>query len=350
MRPEKLIFAGVLAALMISCNDDDSDPDQNPAGGPVTVTDVQTGKFWTDELTITGTGFSPVIEQNVVRFLNVTPSWCSINYTSDGGDIEIVSATATQLRIIVPYRIGPFGNIVCGPNVADIEITVGDNKTVSVGNKFFGLPTLGMFNYHYGWFDVPHVTRIGDSVMIDAGLLGDNPRQSPNWDKLRLSIDGTNIPIKYRTIGLESGFAFFLPVSEFGQVNCSTEPDDWAAREMEFRLSIVGTNKYAQRDLYVQYYPLQSATCHECPGTVSKSAGGDPVWKITGKNMSYNEARFVSVNCGEPSQGTSVTAGLWTDNLQFTIPLSILTAGCTYSVMLQDECRSVYIGSIAVTD
>jgi hypothetical protein len=350
---KQLFYAGLLAALMISCNDDDSDPDQNPGPtGPVTITNVPADKFWNDELVITGTGFSPVKEENVVRFVNVTPkSSCTINYTSDGGAIEIVSATATQITIKVPVRRNPFGDIVCGPSMADIEITVDGNKATSTGHKFRALPFLGLFNYHYGWFDVPDVTRVGDSVMISGGLLGDNPKQNPDWTKLKLLVNGANMPYKFRSIGLESGFAFFLPVETYAEINCTEEPEGWGARLMEFKLAIDGTDKFSKRDLWVKYYPEQVATCTECATSVSKSGGSSALWKITGRYMSYTEARFAPVEpCTGASQGVAINASLWTNQLQFTVPTSILTEGCAYAVTLHDECRFVVIGSVGIVE
>jgi hypothetical protein len=350
---KKLIYlAGMLAVLMMSCNDDD-DPNQNPGtDDPVTITSVPTGKFWTDELVITGTGFSPVKEENIVKFVNVTPkSSCMINYTSDGGAIEIVSATETQLTIKVPVRRNPFGDVVCGPSMADIEITVNGNKATSTGHKFRALPFLGLFTYHYGWFDVPDVTRVGDSVMISAGLLGEAPRENPDWEKLRLFVNGGNMPYKFRSIGLESGFAFYLPVEEFAEINCTEEPEGWGARQMEFKLTIDGTDKFQKRDLWVKYYPEQVASCSDCPTPLSKDAGGNPVWKITGKYMSYTEARFTPyAPCTGASQGVAINASLWTDQLQFAVPLSILAEGCAYSVTLHDECGMVVIGQVGIIE
>lgn len=348
MRPKEVLFAGVLAMLILSC--DEEDPDKKPGGsGPVTITSVQTGKFWGDELVITGTGFSNVKEENVVTFVNVKAQHlCEINYTSAGGDIRIVNASATQLTIVVPGW-KPAEEYICGPTAADIEISVDGVKATSTGHTFGELPYLENFNYHYGWFGVPHVTRIGDSVMIRGGLRGSTQLQSPYWNDLRLTINGMNIPFKYRNIAGESGLAFYLSASDFGEINCSTDPDDWGAREMHFKLSIQGTNKSASRDLYVQYYPAQSAYCENCPSQLSKSAGGNPSWKVKGTNMSYKQAVFAQYACvGTPQSVTIGTASPWTDELQFLIPLSILSSGCTYSVTLTDGCRSAFVGEVSI--
>ena len=271
---KSLFLVGALTMLMIiSCSDDSDDPLQNQnqntnnntsTGGPVTITDIPSGVFWGDELTINGTGFSTVKEENIVKFLKLPPLSCTMQYTSaTGGDIEIISATATQLKIKVPLKLIQ-GNPACGPLRADIEVSVKDKKDTYEGVTFGPLPYIGTFNYHYGWFDVPNVTRIGDSVMLRGGLLATGPNGSEYWDDVRLSIDGKNIPIKFRSVALESGWAFFLPVKDFAEMNCSEEPDGWGAREMDFKFYIQGTEKSASRKLFVKYLPDQGASCFSC--------------------------------------------------------------------------------------
>ena len=80
--------------MIVSCSDDADDPLQNQnqntnnntsAGGPVTITDIPSGVFWGDELTINGTGFSTVKEENIVRFTKLPPLSCSLQYTSATG-------------------------------------------------------------------------------------------------------------------------------------------------------------------------------------------------------------------------------------------------------------------------
>ena len=355
---KSLFLLGALAMLMIiSCSDDSDDPLQNQnqntnnnisVGGPVTITEIQSGVFWGDELTIKGTGFSGVKEENIVKFIKLPPLSCSLQYTSGtGGDIEIVSATATEIKIKVPLRLIQ-GNPACGPLRADIEVSVKDKKDTYDGVTFGPLPYIGAFNYHYGWFDVPNVTRIGDSVMLRGGLLATGPNGSEYWDDVRLSVNGKNTPIKFRSVGLESGWAFFLPVEEYAEMNCSEEPDGWGAREMDFKFHIQGTEKSASRKLFVKYLPDQGASCFSCPLSVSLASGETLEWVIHGLNMNYSEARFYPMACPGPSQGISIAAGKWTEEIKFEIPLSILAAGCKYDVALTNVCDTLFINQVSI--
>ena len=346
----------LIVVMIISCSDDSNDPSQNPppnnppVGGQVTITDATDGVFWGEEMTITGTGFSTVKEENIVKFVKLPPVGCPLQYTSEaGGDIEIISATATQLKIKVPLRLNILGDPACGPLTADIEVSVKDKKDTYEGVTFGPLPYIGNFLYHYGWFDVPKVTRIGDSVMLDGGLLSTPVKGSEYWDNVKLSINGKNIAIKHRSIGLESGWAFYLPIDEYAEMNCSEDPDGWGAREMEFKFYIEGTQKSASRMLYVQYLPVHSVSCEDCPSPLSKLAGGNPEWVVRGKNMYYTTVSFSPLgSCSGSSQEMDIVLVPWTDEIRFTIPLSILTADCAYSVHLTNECETVLIGQLGI--
>jgi len=350
----KLIYAAIalFVAVAMSCSDDSEDqnnPNTPPppppgGGGEVTITDVSGGHmFWGDEMVITGTGFSTVKADNIIKLTGVFPTatFCNLNYTSaSGGVIEIVSATATQLKVKIPFKQNVNGDPVCGPEEATLEVAVNDKKATKQGLKFNALPWIGDFNYHYGWFDYPSVTRIGDSVMIEGGMLGFHSRESELWNDITLYVNGAQVGTKYRTVGLESGWAFYLPAEKYGEMNCSEDPNGWAAREMEFKLSVGG--KSVSRNLFVQYLPEQFAACEDCPATESGLNPVDPIWKITGTNIYYTELRFVPVQpCGGTSQGVLLNKGkTFDDEVTAQIPLSILAPGCSYSVFLVDPCNN----------
>jgi hypothetical protein len=353
---QTLFLAGAWAVMMmISCSDDPNDPDQNPnpnpnnPSGQVTITGVSNDEFWGEELVINGTGFSAVKEENIVKFTGVspTPTFCNLNYTSVAGDIEIVSASETQLKIKIPVRRDILGDPSCGPESANVEVTVKEKTAKFEGLKFYGLPYVVNFNYHYNWFAVPDVTRIGDSVMLNAGMLGTSPQTSKYWDALTLNVNGTYMPHKFRNIGGVSGLAFYLPVADYAEMNCEQEPDGWGARKMSFRVYIQGTTQEATKELYVQYLPAMSASCDLCPATFSKFES-NPMWKISGQNMNFTEVRFVPKNCGGPSQGMALNMTPWSDKLDFVVPISMLADGCTYTVLLSNACMSELIGEITI--
>jgi hypothetical protein len=183
--------------------------------------------------------------------------------------------------------------------------------------------------------------------MLAGGLLATPVNGSEYWDNVRLSINGKDIPIKYRSIGIDAGWAFFLPVDEYAEMNCSDEPDGWGAREMDFKFRIEGTTKSATRKLYVQYLPAQTASCDLCPSPISKSNGGNAEWKIKGTNMYFTEVSFTpNPPCSGSSQSMGIALEPWTDEIIFTVPLSLLAIDCGYSVHLKNECGSEYIGNV----
>lgn len=353
----RITVTAMFWVLAVSCSDDPAD-DQTPGPGPgpsptpsgVTVTSVTEGAFWNDEITLTGTGFSATKTENLVKFIKVQPASCSINYTSDGGDIEIISATATTLKIKVPARYNPFGEIACGPEVADIEVTVNGKSGTFKEARFSGVPRIGKFLYHYGGFADPNFHPLGDSVIIAANLLGSAPKSSPYWNKLRLSVDGQHVPFKWRTINLNTGAAFILPAEDFRVSDCPLALDGYPnARKVKFKFYIQDTDKESAIDLYIQKVPTATAGCSNCKSTLNKTMGEKVTWKIEGQNMSlFTKARYSPANesCGPP-QDVAISGS--EELINFEMPSSILAAGCQYTVFLVDHCDGVTpIGSISV--
>lgn len=361
MANSKKIYSRIMVGFMVVCFScaKDSDPNPNPGPGPgpggggqVTITGVSSGyHFWGDEMEINGSGFSTVKEQNIIKFTSVSPTFtfCNLQYTSEaGGAIEIISATATQLKIKVPLKLNIAGKPECGPEKANLEITVNGKKGTFNGVTFGALPYIGNFLYHYGWYDLPTISQVGDSVMIDGGILSfaGNPDLMA---KVRLHVNGAPVPIKRRSFGVESGWAFILPPNDYAEINCDTDPDGWGARNMSFTISLEGTGKSATTDLMVQYLPHQDAHCTDCVASLSKSVGGNTEWKVAGTNMYYNRVRF-QPTCEEITQDMNLAAGTFVDHLTFAIPLSILTPGCTYFVLLVDHCDGTKVlGQITIT-
>ena len=117
---------------------------------------------------------------------------------------------------------------------------------------------------------------------------------------------------------------------------------------MDFKFQIQGTEKSASRKLFVKYLPDQGASCFSCPLSVSLASGETPEWVIHGLNMNYSEARFYPMVCPGPSQGISIDAGKWAEEIAFEIPLSILAAGCKYDVALTNVCDTLFINQISI--
>ena len=153
-----------------------------------------------------------------------------------------------------------------------------------------------------------------------------------------------SVPLHWRVAGL-----FFLPVKDFASRSCSDEPDGWAAKEMDFTFHILGTSKKASRKLFVQHWPEVIAQCHDCPTTISVSNPIPQYWKIRGKNMSYSEVRFAPINAtNTASQSIAVPSSPWAEEIEFQIPISILTADYQFSVSLVNECFATSLGTLTL--
>jgi len=103
-----MIAALVAAPLCISLSSCSSDSSSSDDGGSVpSITPVVTGfapaqAQYGDTLTISGENFSPVLSENKV--------------TLDGISTEVVSATATQIQVIVPKNLNCSGSLLVNVN------------------------------------------------------------------------------------------------------------------------------------------------------------------------------------------------------------------------------------------
>lgn len=369
MKLQMLALAAAATIILFSgCSSDDEPDPNNPnnpndpgnnSGDKVTITGTSPEfTFWGDELTITGTGFSEVKDENVVTFVNSYPQAYGLKLTSKDGDIEIVSASKTKLVIRVPYIKDETPEVTHtrGEEYAKIEVTVKNTKDTSDVVKFLGLPRVGNFEYHYGWYDIGGVTRSGDSVILNGGFYGLKTgageayhKQAGTYDKLRLRVDDIEVPIKYRKISNSiQGWALYLPSDKFSVVRCDEGSE--GDRDMLFEFYVLGTDKKSSRLLSVTYLPSDEIKTVTGPMVVSKSAGGNPFWTVTGKDMYYHNARFVPKTCSGESTEIQVAAP-GTINQEFTvgIPLSFLEEGCTYSIILVTPCDDFQqIGTVAI--
>ncbi len=358
MNLAKLIPGGIVFLILLAlhgCSSDDgddpdpSDPSGPGPGGGVQITSTSPEyTFWGDELTITGKGFSPVKEENVVTFVESSPGGIEgLKLTSDDGDVEIISASETKIVVRVPFSAEETNHTTLyrGLDISRIQVEVKGKKATSEHVKFIGLPWVGTFEYHYGWYDLSGVARSGDSVVISGGFFGsrlggkEHPKEAGVYDKLRLSINGTNVPFKYRRITSSTdGFGIYLPAESFSEVNCEDGANGWNDRPMSFRFYVEGTDKENTRTLWVTYLPKYTVGSVEGPDKVYKSLGGNPYYTVTGKNMYFNKIRFLPV-CEQLSVAEMEfeNAGIIADEFQTAIPLSLLEH-CDYRVRLVTPC------------
>lgn len=364
MQLYKLACIGLLAGLVYGCSsDNDPNPNDDPnnpgdSGGKVTITGTSPEfTFWGEELTINGSGFSNVKDENIVTFVNSYPQTPGLKLTSKDGDIEIVSASATKLVIRVPYKSQLNGDYTTtsGEDFARIEVAVDEKKDTTDLVKFLGLPRVGKFEYHYGWYDLGTIAQSGDSVVIDGGFFGSKlyagenyPKQAGVYDKLKLRVAGVDVPIKYRKIdNSTSGWGLYLSSTEFSSISCDEGANGWNDRAMTFEFYVEGTNIKSSRTMFVTFNPRYTIFTASGPIEVSKSAGGLPSWNVTGEDMYFAIARFSS-NCN----GGSVVAETAVGNgikaaYEIGVPLSLLEPNCSYDINLVTSCDEVaYVGKM----
>ncbi len=346
-----------LIALIAACSDSsEPDPSPNPGPGPgpgigtLTLTEATMWQFWGETITIKGEGFSTTKSENLVKFVNVTPTSCSLNYTSDGGDLEIVSASETQLQVRIPFAYNSFGEPSCGPSTVDIEVTAKGKKGKLTGVKFTGLPYIGKFSYHYGGFGDPNYHTLGDSVLLTAGVLGLHQKESPWHDKLRLSVNGEVVPFKFRSIAKQYGPAFVLLPEIFSDVSCPMGIDGYDnARKATFRFYFNGTMKEASRELYIAKLKKATFACHDCESTVSKTNDETVVWEIRGSYMMFQSGVISPTSptgCGSTQEFEIVPNA---ELIKFSIPTAILTVDCSYSIFLTNHCgHNTPIGTVLI--
>lgn len=88
-------------------DDDDTPPPPPPPGASMTITSwAPANPYWGDTLTLTGTNFGTAPTANHVWFRNTRHGVCGIP-GNDSTTATVVSASATQLRVVVPYNAPP---------------------------------------------------------------------------------------------------------------------------------------------------------------------------------------------------------------------------------------------------
>lgn len=354
----------VFIIMATSCSkgskDDNNGGGGGGGGGNVSVTSASPAYVvWGDQVTIKGAGFSTNKTDNFVWFLGDANCDAPSNDSTGWKKAEVVSASATQLVVKAPWTTLS-SDLPCGHTYAKVRVIVNGKMGESPETvKFVGWPVPAGFCYWYGGaYYAPGAIRVGDSAMIEYGGFGvGNLNASGNLTKVRLTVDGAPVPITHRpgVSGCDSrAFTFKLDENEFGDPGkCDPIDSYWGGmgkkRTFKFFIQDQPQSEYS-KEYWVFSHPKPTYSGASGPTSVSKAAGGNPQWTVTGKNMFYNKVRFTALSgCTGTAEALTTCTNEFCDQFVFGIPLSLLTAGCSYSVSLVDVCGGFkLIGNIAV--
>jgi hypothetical protein len=337
----------LIIILPIACskggnNDDGQNPPPPPPPGsaPTISSTSPEYVFWGKELTINGTNFSTTANDNIVYFKGNK----SCDPDTTWQKATVVSATATQLKVKVPFIKKPNG-VFCGNDWARVRVTVG-NKSVmrEEAVKMVGPLEIGLchpFGVTIG--EYPNTYRPGDSSVMSAHLYTLYAKESGYYDKIKLSIgnSGLNTVDRYFQGATCGGLTFVLDPLQYTQVtNCDKPNPDYLgdpARKFTFIARIDGTDIADTTECYVFNHPRMVITGTEGATVISKLAGGTPFIKVKGKYMYFNEIAWSSP--GELTFHTGVNGLSLTDiEHQVSIPLSLMTAGKSYAAVGKAPC------------
>ena len=355
---------GLCLFLVLSCNKTSDDNGNNPPPGPgpgpgpnpnpgssFTITSVSPEYLaWGETLTINGSGFSTNAADYSFKFP-------SDNSCVDNFQTTVISASATQLKIKAPIGTWLNSDIKCGPNLASAVVTI-NGKSDTADFKMYGWPNLGEVCSHFGNGTAGDYFVPGDDALLTLeGATGIFAKQDNAHKNVELFVNGKKHPFTWYngggTCGNTAGAVVNLSVEEFGFRKCASDPD-WNGgwRPIKFKAQVPGTERFEEREYLVKWQPRFEFTGATGPTKVSKSAGGNPFFTITGKNLSYETVTFTPVNCQFASQSQTHTfnsGAKFYESENIYIPLSVLVAGCTYQVTVKTRCGTArLIGQVQV--
>ncbi|MDF2190340.1 IPT/TIG domain-containing protein [Paraflavitalea sp. CAU 1676] len=373
MNFKHLIAAGMACFLITaSCNKDDNPPSGNggggnpgggnPGGGGNTGTLKISGAtpayaFWGKEVTITGTGFSANAADNIVsiRGYGVTVSDTVMS-------VDVVSATATQLVVKVPYKLvtGGGDTVYRGFDYGKFRVKINDKMVTADSNsRFVGIPSINNICYTFGQQQYQYAVQPGDSVVMSCGIPGIYGNDQ-YFESLRVYINGAKVTSAKRLLNaICGGLIFYLPPKDYCDLNNCTVPSPGGvhiptrpARKMTFQLKIEGTDIAGpKKEFYVINQP-NTQVVGTVGGNFSKSGGGNPYGEVTGKffhfkNIRWSTAGLADVHTSPPAHDVNSTS------LKVYIPLSILEAygngARTYMVYGITSCDEVMaIGQVNI--
>lgn len=345
------LYSLLCCAAILSCkkgnNDNGPGPGPNPGSGNFTITSTSPEYVpWGEELTITGNGFSTNPSQYSFKFITDVPDCV------DSFQTTILSLSSTQIKIKSP--IGTFLGKKCGPNNLNVVVTINGKSDTTDNIRMLGWPRLGAVCSHFGGASGDYFIP-GDSALLDlTGIQSLYAQISGLQRNVQLLIGNTSQNFNWSNVNSCSntgGAVVTIPIS-FAEVKCPTDADwNGGSRLVSFKAQVPGTNREDTRDYLVRWLPTSTYSGFSGPLTVSKSAGGNPFWTITGRNMYYEKVRFTPLTCSGIIQETDLVSGTsFYSSATFNIPLSVLLAPCTYNVSVVTRCGNVRgVGNIQIT-
>lgn len=325
-------------------------PPPPPGGAPTITSTFPEYVFWGKELTIDGSGFSTKASDNIV-YLKGNKS-CDTDTTWQKA--EVLSATATRLKVKVPYIIRPNG-VPCGNDYAYVRVTV-NNKSVTSTKAVKQVGPLQIEICHpfgVGPDGYPKTLRPGDSSVVSAHLYTLYTRESGYYDKIKLAVNDLHVETVDRSFpgATCGGLTFMLSPAAYSSLgNCDKPFPEWTgdpARKLRITARIDGTDFTDTADGYVFNQPITSITNVEGNTIISKSAGGNPSLLVKGKYMHFNTVRWSTLN--ELPISVAVNVGVTETEFYISVPVGQMLAGKTYSGSGINSCgKSVPITAVKI--
>lgn len=206
--------AGITAMVLLSlaCGGGGTGPSNNGGGGGgggnVTISGISPASpYLGDTVTISGSGFSTVPSENLVKLASCAPT-CS---PASPFAMTVLTATATQLKVAIPWNY-PSG---LKPGAALLKVIVNGDSAITADTVYFKFPPviLSVINHDFGAAPA-YAVRGGDLIQISLyGVL-------PDKNQMTVTVHGSPFPIdsvRPAPFGLEGGGAIFarLPVEVY---------------------------------------------------------------------------------------------------------------------------------------
>lgn len=363
-------FSLLVGSFLFACAEeqDPNNPNNNNPNNPPVAAKVEiTGTspeyvFWGEELTISGSGFSTKVEDNFVWIKQEVAALGTCLGESPTDSLgwrkaTIVTATATSLKIKIPYKTAAQndGRRPCGAITPRVSVTVGNSTAVSQAIKVIGLPFIREICVPNSGFKgagiVPGMDK-DNFVSIDG--LGIYAKDLEIDKKLKLTVGMTTVPLQKREpslTGCSGTFIFRLP-AEVASGACTPDPiiTGRFAKIEDLIVSIEGRDTQSESFKYpISSQPHLVAQSFSTQ-RFSWSKAGNPEIRIKGANVNwFTEARFLSTN-GSCPMATIAPVAIGPEETVVGIPLATMKIGCTYQLVLRTNCGTStgQLGSVII--